>query len=97
MRTNSNKEPVSYWIGSLAKITNDGSFYLPGYFKDKAIIYGIITGRDDVANEFLVTLVDKENGDTYSGCYIPCSFVECIASISEIIDMFTDNSYNYFN
>ena len=90
-----NKEDVSYWPGSLAKITNDGSFYLPGYFKDKEIVYGIVTGKD--GPEFLVTLVDKENGDTYSGCYIPCSQVERIASISEIIDMFTDNSYNYFN
>lgn len=97
MKTNSNKEPVSYWIGLLAKIANDKSFYLPGCFKDKAIIYGIVTGRDDVADEFLVMLVDKENGDTYSGYYIPCSQVERMASISEIIDEFTDNSYSYFN
>jgi len=90
-----NKKDVSYWAGSLVKITNDGSFYLPGYFKDKEIIYGIVTSKD--GTEFLVTLVDKENGDTYSGCYIPCSQVERMASISEIIDELTDKSYDYFN
>ena len=94
MRLN-NKEDVSYWTGSLVKITNDGSFYLPGYFKDKEIIYGIVTSKD--GTEFLVTLVDKENGDTYSGCYVPCRLAERMASISEIIDELTDNSYNYFN
>ena len=94
MRMN-NKKDVSYWAGSLAKIINDGSFYLPGYFKDKEIVYGIVTGKDGA--EFLVTLVDKENGDTYSGCYVPCRLVERMASISEIIDELTDKSYDYFN
>lgn len=94
---NTNKEPVSYWIGSLAKITNDGSFELPSLFKNKKILYGIITAEACCDDEFLVTLVDKETGDTYSGYYVPCSLVERIASISDIIDMLTDKSYEYFN
>ena len=96
MRT-SNKEDVSYWVGSFAKITNDGSLELPSDLKNEKVIYGIITAKDFRDDEFLVTLVVKETGDTYSGWYVPCKLVERIASISEIIDTFTDNSYNYFN
>lgn len=97
MRANISKESVSYWPGSLVEITNDGSFELPSDLKNKKIVYGIVTGRAAVADEFLVTLVDKENGDTYSGWYVPCGQVERIASISDIIDMLTDKSYEYFN
>ena len=96
MRLN-NKESISYWMGSLAKITNDGSFDLPNDLKNKKIIYGIVTDKDFSDDSFLVTLVVKETGDTYSGHHVPCKLVERIASISDIIDTFTDKSYAYFN
>jgi len=96
MRPNDNKNSILYWISSLVEITNDGSIDLPSEFKNKKILYGIVTGicKDD---KFSVTLVDKETGDTWSGWYMPCSLVKRIASITEIIDMFTDKSYEYFN
>lgn len=96
MRTN-NREDVSYWVSSLARITNDGSIDLPSEFKNKKILYGIVTGKVCRDDKFSITLIDKETGDTWSGWYVPCSLVERIASITEIIDMFTDKSYDYFN
>lgn len=91
------KENISHWMGSLVKINNNGSFDLPNVFKNKETLYGILSDMDFISNKFSITLVDKVTGDTYSGNWIPCNLVERIASISEIIDMFTDKSYDYFN